>query len=290
VLFVRLVFHCELLSNIGRLLHIAESSATPMNRNNDTRSNDEILSAFEVFVHGFAETKSRTHPYEVSRVGPLWRMRDSIRSNIRGYRKEEWVTFGVSPAKAHDIARRGTRGRYFICAMTAEGESKDEIKSKYKALGYRLLTTEPFFVHCLQRIPRFHAEIQIRLMRKSSQAAMFAEATRTRPASAEKLHEPAFRQYLATNNQQLVGWVRSVETPQGCWCSNMFVQPAWRRRGLGKALLVRMLRDDRNRGATQSVLLSSHTGALLYPTVGYKKIGTLSIFVLNKKRAYDSVD
>jgi GNAT superfamily N-acetyltransferase len=52
------------------------------------------------------------------------------------------------------------------------------------------------------------------------------------------------------------------------WCANMLVKPSHRRRGIGSALLVKMLRDDRERGARKSVLLSSHAGALVYPRVG----------------------
>jgi predicted acetyltransferase len=58
----------------------------------------------------------------------------------------------------------------------------------------------------------------------------------------------------------------------------MYVAPAHRRHGIGGALLVKMLRDDRRLGFQQSVLLSSHTGALLYPRLGYRQIGLLYIF------------
>jgi GNAT superfamily N-acetyltransferase len=101
------------------------------------------------------------------------------------------------------------------------------------------------------------------------------------------------RQYVAMDADSLVGWVQSVVVRLGAggraqaggarrsraevmtWCSNMFVQPSYRRRGIGRALLGRMLRDDRQSGATASVLLASHTGALLYPGVGYVQIGEL---------------
>jgi hypothetical protein len=39
-----------------------------------------------------------------------------------------------------------------------------------------------------------------------------------------------------------------------------------------------MLRDDRARGARRSVLLASHTGALLYPRVGYEQIGLMLVY------------
>jgi predicted acetyltransferase len=58
----------------------------------------------------------------------------------------------------------------------------------------------------------------------------------------------------------------------------MQVNVPYRRRGIGQALLCRMLRDDRTHGSKCSVLLASHTGALLYPRVGYERIGTLFMF------------
>jgi predicted acetyltransferase len=61
------------------------------------------------------------------------------------------------------------------------------------------------------------------------------------------------------------------------------VVAAQRRRGIGTALLAKMLRDDRAHGARQSVLLASHAGALLYPHVGYEQIGMLLMFVRRKK-------
>jgi predicted GNAT family acetyltransferase len=68
------------------------------------------------------------------------------------------------------------------------------------------------------------------------------------------------------------------------WVSNMHTHPEHRRQGLAKALMTRMLLDDRLAGATRSVLLASHAGALLYPALGYDRIGTLHLF-RNPKRA-----
>jgi hypothetical protein len=46
-----------------------------------------------------------------------------------------------------------------------------------------------------------------------------------------------------------------------------------------------MLRDDRARGSKRSVLTASHTGALLYPRVGYERIGTLFMFAPKRAKA-----
>lgn len=58
----------------------------------------------------------------------------------------------------------------------------------------------------------------------------------------------------------------------------MFVKAEYRRRGIARALLTRMLRDDRAAGTAASVLLASHAGSALYPTVGYETIGALLMF------------
>ena len=53
--------------------------------------------------------------------------------------------------------------------------------------------------------------------------------------------------------------------------------------GLPGPCVYRMLRDDRAASAKTAVLLASHTGARLYPVVGYKQIGTLLVFTPKKR-------
>jgi len=71
------------------------------------------------------------------------------------------------------------------------------------------------------------------------------------------------RQYMATDQGTPVGWVGSVVVGAYAWCTSMFVIPAYRRRGIARSLLTRMLRDDAAAGAQASVLLSSHAGGRL---------------------------
>jgi GNAT superfamily N-acetyltransferase len=167
------------------------------------RLSREIAFAIEVFVRGHSAGRSRTFPYEVSRVGPLWQMRDAPRKNPRNYRKEEWI--------AHDEPEQPTR-----------------------LLG----------------------------------------------------DDAPFRQYVALDGADIVGRVRSVDAAGATWCADMYVQPSHRRRGIGQALLSKMLRDDRARGSKCSVLTASHTGALLYPRVGYERIGTLFMFAPKREGAH----
>jgi len=110
-------------------------------------------------------------------------------------------------------------------------------------------------------------------------AARLGKITRTRPIASNLLGDDApFRQYVALDGADVVGRVRSVDAVGATWCADMHVQPSYRRRGIGRALLSRMLRDDRAHGSKCSVLTASHTGALLYPRLGYERIGTLFMF------------
>src|SRR5262245_19561898 len=147
------------------------------------RRDGDMEFAIEVFVRGHSAGRSRTFPYEASRVGPLWVMRDAPRRYPRDYRKEEWIAHGVDPRKVDAIARRQTRGRFFVCAMVGEGEPDEPVRAAYRALGYRLLATEGFFVQRLKRIPKLPSPAAIERVRTPELAARLGKATRTRPIS-----------------------------------------------------------------------------------------------------------
>src|SRR5262245_38111880 len=197
---------------------------------------EEIEFAIEVFVRGHSAGRSRTFPYEVNRVGPLWVMRDAPRRNPRDYRKEEWIAHDVDPREADTIARRNARGRFFVCAMIAEGEPDGPTRAGYKDLGYRLLATEGFFVQRLERIPSPRSPVTIERVRTPELAARLGKMTRRRPIAADLLGDDApFRQYLALDGTDLVGRVRSVDAAGATWCADMYVSPSHRRRGIGQA-------------------------------------------------------
>jgi GNAT superfamily N-acetyltransferase len=247
-------------------------------------SSSEFDFAIEVFARGHSAGRSRIFPYEVSRVGPLWLMRDAPRKNPRDYRKEEWIAHNVDPGDVDAIARQHTRGRFFVCAMIMEGDSDESTRATYKALGYRLLATEGFFVQRLKRIPKPPSPVSIERVRTSDLAAHLGRITRTRPIPKNLLEDDApFRQYVALDGEDIVGRVRSVNAVGATWCADMYVRPSHRRRGIGQALLSKMLRDDRARGSKCSVLTASHAGALLYPRLGYEQIGTLFMFAPRRK-------
>ncbi|ANT51896.1 GNAT family N-acetyltransferase [Mesorhizobium amorphae] len=244
-----------------------------------TTAKREIESAIEVFVHGYSIGKSRTFPYEASRVGPLWLMRDAERKNSRDYRNEEWVVHDVAAQEADTIVRQHARPGFAISVVIANDEPDGPTRTAYKALGYRLLRTEGFFIHRLRLIPSPPAVALVERVRTAERAAQLGKVMRRRPIADNLLGDGApFRQYVAVDGDAIVGRVRSVDAVDATWCADMYVEPSHRRRGLGQALMSKMLHDDRAQGSRCSVLTATHTGALLYPRTGYERIGTLLIF------------
>ena len=246
----------------------------------------EIARAIEVFARGFAFTRSFTHPYLATRVGPLRVMRDGPRKRHRDYRREEWIAYGVEPAEVDRLARQGTRSHYALCVLRGLKEPDGPLREVYKNLGYRLGTTEPLFVHRLRRIPRLVGPYPVSRVATADLAERLAKAAGSRQVLAEHLNEDSpLRQYVALERARPIGWVRSITVGDATWVSNMHVESPYRRRGIGQSLLAHLLRDDRFHGATASFLLASHAGALLYPRVGYEQIGELLLFTPKRKAA-----
>jgi GNAT superfamily N-acetyltransferase len=249
-----------------------------------TTSADDIARAIEVFVRGFCFTRSFTHPFLAERVGPtMWVVRDGPRTS-GDYRREEWIAHGVPAAEIDRVARQQTRGRFAVCAVLGMDEPDGPMRDAFKSIGYRLGSTEPMMVHRLKCIPRYDSPAAIERVTTQAMADRLAKVARSRQILPEYLVDDApLRQYVALIDDQIVGWVRSIVTPAGTWCSNMYVARPWRRRGIGRAMLGRMLRDDRASGATIAALTASHTGALLYPVVVYQQIATLYLYTPRKR-------
>lgn len=258
---------------------------------------DELDRAIEVFVRGFSYVRSRTHPYQAERFGRAWVMRDAPRRDPAKYRREEWVGHGLAPAELRDLAEFHTRGRYALCVVRGDDEDPAPIRAAYPALGFRLGGAEPFLQHRLTDLPAEDPAIGIERVTTPEQAERLRAAGGPWVPAEAYLPDGRLRQYVAVAEDTPIGWVASVEVPGvgparddlATWCSELFVAATHRRRGVGRALLARMLRDDRDRGACRSVLSASQAGARLYPTVGYERLGELLVYT-PARRAHPRLD
>lgn len=239
-----------------------------------------LTRAIEVFVEGYSFTRSFAHPYTNERIGPLWVMRDAPRPNDKDYRREEWSVFKTPAAEADQIIRQHTRGHFCICAFHGIDSSDETLRADYKALNYRLGFTEGVMVHHLKKIPAIKSPAKIERVLCPDLADAVAKAARTRQILPEHLTvEAPIRLYAALIDSEVVGWVRSIACKNGgAWVSNMEVHPEFRRQKIASALLVKMMRDDRQQGIKASTLTSSKAGAKLYTTLGYQPLGSLLLF------------
>ncbi|WP_245268743.1 GNAT family N-acetyltransferase [Mesorhizobium loti] len=94
------------------------------------------------------------------------------------------------------------------------------------------------------------AVVSIERVRTAERAAQLGKIMRRRPIATDLLGDGApFSQYVAVDGDDIVGRVRSVDAIGATWCADMYVEPSHRRRGIGQALMSKMLHDDRARGS-----------------------------------------
>lgn len=253
----------------------------------DVRLEDAIAS----FVAAFSTSKSITHPYIATELGDgCWRMADAERLGAGKYRSEEWVAPADLAVDVLARARATARGRFAISVILPEGERDEQLRAVMKDLGHPLMTTEAMMLRPLSG-PRttIHrppaTAVRVSRVTKQGQIDALTAAARRRQLLPEWLTgDPAtMRQYVAhaEDDDRPIGWVASYLTPgAGGLASvhNLYVNKGFRRGGIGTALMTRLLRDDRAAGVTASTLLASHTGAHLYPRLGYRQIATLYLF------------
>lgn len=239
--------------------------------------------AMGVFAKGFADTRCYTHPCLAERVGKLWQVKDGPRKNDRGYRREEWIGCGASAKQYRDAAQKHSKTKYVVSAILPAGESDEALREDFKSHDFRLNGTEAFMVHALTRIPRPETSATIERVLDADLADRLNGAFGARQMLPEHLDKDSHvRQYVALEGDAIVGMVRSHTVENATWCANLYVREEHRRKGIGRALMCEMLRDDRKYGSELAVLTASHAGANLYPLVGYREIGMLYIYTPKK--------
>lgn len=230
--------------------------------------------AIEVFVTAFGANKSRTHPYRVEQhevpSGVLWTMADELPR--RNPRKSEVIAYGVPPPIATQMAN-DLVGWHFLGAMLDSEQEIPEADVAYKALGYRPLASERFFVHDLREIPAFECNPPVKLIESAAELATIPQRV-----SQPRKWMDSLRQYASWDDSRDYGWVTSRDVGVDSWVGDLWVPDDLRRQGYGRALMSKLLYDDRSLGREWSVLLASTVGSFLYPQLGYRQIGVLRLY------------
>lgn len=234
--------------------------------------------AIEVSVHGFAAGKSLYYPYAVTELGGLRHLHDS--PPRKESRKEEVFAVDRAPQEVVEIIRQAGIGWHFVCDVTPNGADLKARKAAYKALGYRAMATEWVFSHDLREIPEFDCDPPARWVRTAEELAAIPRS------GGHKLKwTEGFRQYAIWDADGAYGFGQSRPHDGCAYTADLHVPESHRGRGYGRALMSRLLRDDRELGLDGNALIASTAGARLYPHLGYQLLGTLQMFCPARRSA-----
>jgi ribosomal protein S18 acetylase RimI-like enzyme len=235
----------------------------------------------DTFARGFAAWRSRTHPYIVGKIGPVWVVRDGPRKANTPERNREYVAFDTPPDIVVQHIKSDKPKGYALCVVHSGMERDAGIESAYKALGFRYASSEPFFVCQIPPVPRGRGPLPVRRVTRLQEARAIAKAARSRQINEADLADngAAWRLFAAFDGDIPIGWVSSIRTaPTRAWVANLHVAPAYRGKGVGSSLMRMLLRDDAGRDIRFSVLSASKAGSVVYRRVGYEQVGLLQLF------------
>jgi GNAT superfamily N-acetyltransferase len=230
----------------------------------------EIEQAIEVFVRGFCQVKSLTHPYVPRKLGPLWVMEDAPRKRAR---KTEVIAYGVQPTEVVSHIHSEGLGWHFVCHLHEDESQFDEIRSAYKAIGYKALSTEWLFFHDMKAIPDWQSEPSVQFLETQDDLVRVPQDVKQ-----PRKFVPGWRMFCAFDEEKDYGWVDDIPVDNDAWVSSLYVHREYRGQGIGRALMSQLLLKGRECGVQRSVLLASADGARLYPHVGYQRLGILQLF------------
>ena len=101
----------------------------------------------------------------------------------------------------------------------------------------------------------------------------------TRWALPDNLADPRMAHYAIVRDGQLLARGRDFHLDAGhSYVSRVYTAENHRGQGLARALMARLLADDRARGVRWSVLTASRMGEPLYRRLGYRTLDTILIF------------
>ncbi len=233
--------------------------------------------AFKTFVDALTASRHLSGGSTRTDVGPItfrrWqRHKDGVTTS-----HDEALAQGCAPQDvlAALQARRPEKEHYITVLDDAPG-----LRASYEQAGYVCTVTEFLMVLDLTHLPAeahpHHVEI-----------ARLGDIERLNTADPEPrtwvwpqtIAHPGVRHYFIWQDDRVAArafsWRCDTNTS---YVSHLFTDPQHRRRGLGRALMLQLLRDCAAQGDRWSVLVSSEEGYPLYRRLAYETLGRILIF------------
>lgn len=215
----------------------------------------------------------------------------SVCTNAGPITFRHWQRHKDGVVTRHDEAlAQGCTAREVLQALQARRPEKEHyvtvlddrpgLRPNYERAGYACTVTEFLMVRelstPLDEAPSPHVQVAVKADIERLNAGDPERRSWVWPHTVD---HPGMRHYFIWQDNRVVAraftWRCNAETS---YVSHLFTDPRYRRRGLGRAIMLRLLRDGAARGERWSVLVSSDEGEPLYRGLGYRTLGRIFIF------------
>ena len=155
-----------------------------------------------------------------------------------------------------------------------------DLRARYGQAGYVCTVTEFLMALDLARLPVEAPSHTVEVAGPGDIERLNAGDPEPRPwVWPQTVAHPGVRHYFIWQDDRVAArafsWPCDATT---AYVSHLFTDPTVRRRGLGRALMLRLLSDCAAQGERWSVLVSSEEGYPLYRNLGYETLGRIFIF------------
>lgn len=237
----------------------------------------DAAAAFAVFLASFTEVPSRRAVSRRSQAGPLPVVHSDYLWHGERRVTDDFFVHGVAPdaALAAVAAHRPAPLHYLLVV-----EDGPETLAAYAAGGYRLSFTEYLMARGLEDLPAPDATREVRLIRSDAEAALAnaLDAEREPWIRPANLVSPDIWHCAVIDGGATAARARAWRYgPAGSYVTHVFTHPDHRRRGLARAVMLRLLHDAAARGERVSALVASEEGDLLYRSLGYARLVRLLV-------------
>jgi ribosomal protein S18 acetylase RimI-like enzyme len=237
----------------------------------------DISTAFAIFRASFTDVPSRRAFSTLHHAGSLPVVRsDYLWNGARRHTDDFFIQGIASDAALAAVQAYDPLPQHYLLVI----DDQPDTLTAYTAAGYRLAFSEYLMARSLSDLPPADPTVAVALVRDAAEAAQVnANDTETEPwVRPGNLEAPNMRHYYTMQDGVVAARARAWQPDQACsYVTHVFTHPAYRRRGLARAVMLRLIHDDAVHGVTTSLLVASEEGDLLYRSLGYTRMATLLV-------------
>ena len=233
--------------------------------------------AWKVFLCGIFDTAHGRANFTRRRAGPLLAVRFTKPRAGTVVTFDEYLGNGVTPEQVRAaLANDAHLAAHYVTVLCDDGG----VWNADALPGYRVSVSERLMARPLSALPAPDPAVRVRLVGTENEAAWLNahDPDNTAWIAPLNLADPAVTHAYILSDGFPAARGGSVRCGDALYITSIHTSAAYRRRGLARALMLRLLAEGAERRATWSVLTSSAAGEALYAGLGYATLGTLLVF------------